>query len=107
MRGWRSALRKFAVLGAAVAVLAIGLYWLRGMPATSVEPATSEAAASDAPPQRRVPAGGPSATNSAPGTSRAPVTAGTASPDGERTLPLEHPATAADGFAEVRVLSAD
>ncbi len=106
MRGWRSALRKLALFGAAAAVLAIGLYWLRGMPATSVKPATSPPAPLDTPSQHRAAAASPSATGSAPAASRAPVTLGTTSPDEERTPPLEHPATPADGFAEVRVLSA-
>jgi hypothetical protein len=106
--GWRrSGLRKLAMLGAGVAVLAFGLHWLRSMPAASVDPATPLPAPPDPASQRGATAAGPSATGSAAQASRAPSPPDSTWPDEERTPPLAHPATGADGFAEVRVMSAD
>jgi len=99
-------LRRIAILVVAVCALAVALLWLRSetAPSGGSSPSPSRLADRSQRPgtaallQASGPARSPSAAAAAPGLAPA---------DEWRTPPLEHPATSADGFAEVRVLSAD
>ena len=88
--------------------LAAGLYWLRYEAAAPVESASPASVLADAVSKRSTTTTRREATGVASSALEpAPAKTAAARPDEERTPALERPATPADGFAEVRVLSAD
>src|ERR1700674_686103 len=107
MRVGMPSLRKPAVLVAPAAALATGLYRLRTGTEASPEAETQAPSRPDAVSQRRAPAASGNASGLSLSASGSAATPGTAPMEEERTPVLEHPATPADGFAEVRVRSAD